>query len=290
VRNPEKTTRIAFDTNAFRQLCEDQALNRAALHRLRERVKCGKARVISGYALIAEVAGLAEHEERRYLDQMRELRALTDGRILLHWVDRAKLEIRHRRRLSDREAFRPTGESRDMFLGFMARPALAVEESKSVQRNKEHFARGEREAKAAMQEDEGSRAEVKQWRSEFARAPDEDIDRWFIWRLRTEGAFFGVTGREGTWPKPHQIPTLRADTAYHMAHHFLVGAEARGRKQSNGTDFYDNQMFVDAVYADLLVTNDRCFHNVVKEAGASGVRLQHFNDWAIETTRPEWRR
>jgi hypothetical protein len=60
----------------------------------------------------------------------------------------------------------------------------------------------------------------------------------------------------------------------------LIGFEAKGPGRIDANDLYDLQHFVDAVYADVLVTDDKNFHRIAAETGESGVTLQCSRDWA----------
>src|SRR5689334_17352250 len=140
-------TRVAFDANGLRYLCEDEPLHRAARLRLRHLVKHGEIRVMGGWALVLELSCMAEHDWTGFTRQTRELRLLTDGRLLKQWDDRVLLEARRGGLLPDREAWLPAGASRGYFERMLSDPGVSKHEAGVARRAKEKYAAGETEAK-----------------------------------------------------------------------------------------------------------------------------------------------
>ena len=221
--------------------------------------------------------------------QVRELQALTRGRLLLTWEDRVPLEMRHRRALPGLEAFRPMKHSRQIFTNFLTDDEIVDGEAAKVERAKKKYAADMTEAKADFRAEaerlqkENEKPLNKQWNGRFARAPDEVIDGWFVEPIfRKISAQYGIA-TPAKWPAPKEIPSLRAEAAYHVTHLHIYALDAKGGNQKiDPNDYYDNRHFIDAVYADVLVTNDEGFHTIAGAAGNTGVTLRRFDPWAAE--------
>lgn len=70
-----------------------------------------------------------------------------------------------------------------------------------------------------------------------------------------------------------------------MGQAYLVTLEAEGKANVDGNDVFDNFHFVDAVYADVLVTSDKRLLRIADRTGNTGVLVKDFNTWASEFTR-----
>lgn len=286
--------RIAFDANALGYLCEDAPLSRAAKLRLRRQVDDGTAQVVAGWPLVGELACMAQRNWERFKRQMRELRRLTKGRLLHHWSDRVPLEAKRAGLLRDIEAHLPAAASRLYFERALADPGFSRHEARVVKEAKAKYAAGETTAKAdywaeARRLDNASGGNVmREWTTLFAKSPDAVIDDWMVTRaLRDFSEKWGFGSDESKWPLPRDVPSLRADVAYHIGRGYVVAFEAVGKakKEIDGNDFFDNLHFVDAAYAHVLVTSDKGFRRIASHLGDSGIRLQDFASWATEYVR-----
>lgn len=156
-------------------------------------------------------------------------------------------------------------------------------EDAAVRKAKARYEVGDREAKTDVWKDaEGTNVREK-WCDKFERDREAAIDDWCVYFVRMfaeRSKLFVPRDLQA-----HEVPTARADAAYHVTRLWLVGLEAKGKGRIDGNDLYDNAHFADAAYSDVLVTDDKGFHRIAAETGNSGVRLERFEQWAESLLR-----
>jgi hypothetical protein len=250
----------------------------------------GNARVIAGMALVTEVGDTVDRCLRTTLAL--ELARLTRFRLLVDRGTRIRLEVQRRGRIPDDELFEPRIVGVQMVGDALAGKSRAREW-------KRRWASAENQSRdLLMVEQMGPHTAVQQAlndndpvllfqrarrRGEARRNADRDaaIDR--ICRtmyFETEGARFGVGDPQSLTAR--DVPTARADVAYSVsrADTFALGARGTPPAQADENDVYDNFYFIDAVYADLLVTDDGGLRDIANDAGNTGIRLVRFAEWA----------
>ena len=278
--------RVALDTMAASHLCDGSLRSRAVLHTLRSRVKQGTFKLVATWPLIEELAGLFDSNPTLYRRIMREVARLSRGRLLNHGLVRVPLEVRRRSRLRAREAFLPMRESRQILAAALRNAKAIKGQAAVVVRAKQKYEQGEAEEKAAFWREAEGTMDREQGCTAFVRNRDAVIDDVCRNALREHRERFGLPVAEGEWPAPREVPTLRADMAFHVARLYLVGLEAKGKGKIDGNDLYDNAHFADAVYSDVLVTDDKRLHRIAGEAGNTRVHLQRYEDFAIDVLSP----
>lgn len=273
---------VAFDTCAVAKLCQSDAAARSALHQLRRAVKRGDIRVLIGYPVVAEIAGLAGPHPALYRHQMRQLEELVEGRLLRSWRDRVAGEIRGKGRLRPGDAFLSRTSTAAFFREAFEEVEEAARQSTVVGAAKQRFASELRAAKtkfhAEMASTEGLK-ELSSYRREFRAAPAHFIEINFQQILHEYGHRFSANGVAVTGLLPDDLPTLHADVAFHCAYHFAASFDGLGPGRFEGSDLYDNQVFNDAAYAHILVTEDKRFRHIAELARMSKPRITSFSAW-----------
>jgi hypothetical protein len=269
-----RPTRVAFDTSAFVDLCRHEGETRKRLHAAVER---GRIVVVAGEGLVQELSRAPRDKTRR--EQVSELARLTDGKLLVHWQNRARLEATRRVPLLDAEAFRSLTEGRQML------DRAAFSRSTKVEPAKEKFAHFEKLARNELQNSPRAEARhTRTWISDFDNDPEGTIDRHCLLVMTDDPGFYGLPTSRALWPTPDQVPSLRAAMAFHLADTKVVRFSNRA---IDPNDLYDSHNFIDGAYADhLLVNETKRFAVIARSAGRMGEHVRSLQVWAEEVLDP----
>jgi hypothetical protein len=261
-------------------------LARAALLSLRKLVKARRVEILVGAPLVLELLGMRRKDKAAYAVTMKEMMRLAGYRLLLNPDERKQWEVQLGRRLRAREMFSPRWKRDNVGWLFNDDQSLTDDDA-MIQKAKAEFGQDEIENKKAIAA-VGEQREFEDFKKRWRRSPDEMIEGWCWDWMRTNADALGLVGDERGWPHPKRCPTLWAWHAYHMAYIYMVALEGRGPSKVDPNHLLDRAHFADAVYGDMLVTDDGYFHQISHEARFDAVRLVKFDRWAaaIARTRP----
>jgi hypothetical protein len=101
---------------------------------------------------------------------------------------------------------------------------------------------------------------------------------WALYRLAKEYGLPTTDARIVSLA-PEQFPTSWWDTAYLLAR---IALTARMTRPADGNDAYDHAHYSDAAYANVLVTSDDGFREIVSETRLERPRLLTFAQFAAQ--------
>jgi hypothetical protein len=273
--------RLALDTNALAKLTDGGELGAAALAKLTSQVKNGEVQLIAGYALMTELASLAASNVTVYTRQMHALRELAGGRLLLPYTQRIRKEAARRGLLPDSEAFQEAWISTGEFSHWRPTDLPVIHRATIAEKQKAEYERIELEWKERFRQ-----LSSGPFLDRFEAAADDEIDDWVrtevFGRLRDK---YGLPSSAAESLTPRQVPSARAEVAYHVARAYLQLRELErnpngGGRKIKASDYFDNVHFIDAMYAHEFVTDDTGFHDIISRTGSTGVVMSRFHDWA----------
>jgi hypothetical protein len=105
------------------------------------------------------------------------------------------------------------------------------------------------------------------------------IEDWCRDELRKNAKLWRLPADEDRWPNPRAVPSVWAWMSYKVTRIFVVAAEALGTSRVDRNDVIDRELFSDAAYADVLVTDDTGVHRIAYHARTSGVTPIRFGDF-----------
>jgi hypothetical protein len=226
---------------------------------LRRHVQKGTLRVLSTYTLLDEIIEGYRGNPRECHQIRRELHRLSRGNVLKPTLIRVSREARVKGHLTRRHAFEDKRDAQFVWRE-MTQHATAEWAGGEIRKLKsKHYAMA-----TSLKTDVIAHClnvgipkhrittDVKKWFVDWK----EHVDDWMSVPLR-DGSL-GIRDREASSHdlRVRDIPSLWNWVSFYFANIFML--HHRGRKvEESGT--YDNHLYADAVYADLLVTSDLRF-------------------------------
>jgi hypothetical protein len=272
--------RVLFDTNAPSKLVNGSALSREVQRRLRCEVRHRRAQVIVSEPVLMEEAKSGDRAPALYMRELRELRFLCAGRVLLPFHLRLVHEVRARGLGPDRDVFLSRAAGERIFTKLHAEHPKRKEHADALRARLPKFK--EEELKVRAEEERLLNLDPdrrKVWKAELAeKGIASIIDEQVLDFMATNADALGLSNDRAFWPSPREVPSLRAHAAYYVAWADRVHADGRALKAN---DYVDQYVYADAVHADVLVTDDGDFREI-GELAQTGILMVTFEHWATD--------
>ena len=273
---------VFFDTNAisdfFRESRISAELKRAALLKLRERVRFGKTRLAVSESLLTEIACLHSFNPELFHRIRRELKRFTRCDFLLHPTDIISREARRCGVLRDREIRFDRKLATQLWRGFEG-GSIVNQMGSSGLKEKDEYLSDERSARAKVDRYvHVNKVDVQKFYA-GAEPLEGRIRDWCVDDIEREGESWGLSSDRLKLVSPRDVPTLVNVRGYFLANLDLLHRE--GRRIEKGTKF-DLSHYAYAAYVDFLVTNDRRFLETTRVLERSRARcLDEFAEMLV---------
>jgi hypothetical protein len=269
-----------IDTNAWSDICEPGREGWAKS--LRIAAEAGRIEPVLGIAVLEELAGLCVADRSLYLRVKNFIKPLVGARIVQQQSDLTRLEIISRGRLSNNEQYLNRAARLAIWSG-ARRPAFMNEMAAKIRAEGARFkVEDEQRRKQVLGMTGATKSDAMKQTREWWKSQDFRINDWTYDHLRNNREEFGLPADEALWPKPEELPTLRATYAFSLARiRFTVG-DGRKIKTSDG---YDVQQYAYATYSNLLVTSDGAFKEICDMVERPDLTVETLEEFAQRLER-----
>jgi hypothetical protein len=270
-------TNIYLDTNAVNYLFGYSNWAPDHLKAVRRALAgaCGDGRlaVVVSLGLAEELAGLQRTDPIRYGRMVKFVYDLAGWRILLPLPERMKGEVVTRAKLGGRAPFLST-ELRAQLRRSMTQPSFAQEAAYEVHAQRTSFEEHQRAKRTEVRKKLGPKwaAHTRDWWQDALPLID-------LWTSDDMAASPGLNlpGDRMLWPRPVEVPSAWHAKAYQMARIALTVGENR---RIQGSDLWDAIHYADAIYADVMVTDDGPFVETCNAIPAKPFAIESFRAFA----------
>jgi hypothetical protein len=249
--------KLYLDTNAANYLYgrvgwSDHA-TRSVRRALASECESGRIDLLMSFATLEELSGLGRQDLPRFTKTIKFLLDLAGPRLLLPMNERIKAEVVARGLLNGNTRFVSSSVRRRLRAQVMGH-SFVKEVSDAVRRDVDAFGADMEAKRTAIRARLGP-----EWSSHTARWWDSalpQIDDWTNDYLKASAEALALPADPEQWPQPRQVPTAWSSHAYYMAR---IALNVGQNRRINDSDRYDHAHYASAIYADLMVTDDRAF-------------------------------